>query len=442
MAAAHPAAVAAAVDILPVAAVMGGIGLVGIAGMAGEQSESLEQGTLAAHLKERYSGAETAVRNAMQDQREIAIAAGLQVQRLIARARIAFRNDLNKKVEAVDEAGRSILSEIDSALAQLGRADTTAVKQAGDRAQAAADKLAVPAQMPQVRSFGPMYLFSFLPFQTLTVRGDFPAEYPGGESPLLTINGKSFKAHSYDTQSLAFSLPTGAFAAVESQVPLWGRADLAIPWEQPRFDSFARAGYQNFVVVGLLPHSPGRVTIEHRIDSSRSEEIRRSSNAFSLGAEPGETEQTACLTLEPKDLAAGWSVKAGSGSVQLPAQTGSGWQDLGMQTEDDRSVCWRVRLGIANADQAASADPLPGRPMLWRISAVLRRDVSESRSTSETFDLAWGGNRLFNYPAGSWKLRYAKYGGTEVEFTATDRSSPLFRVDADARSVKVSAYPF
>jgi hypothetical protein len=105
---------------------------------------------------------------------------------------------------------------------------------------------------------------------------------------------------------------------------------------------------------------------------------------------------------------------------------------LGRQSENDSSVCWRIRLAPAGLAQSFA----------WKISATINREAIDARTESETFDLAWGGSRSFRYPTGSWKVRYAKYDGTEAEFTSTDRTSPLFRVEADTRSVRVSAYPF
>jgi len=437
VAAAHPAAVAAAVDMLPFAAAAGGIGLIGLAGMAGHRGDEFEPGAFGALLNERQAAVAAAATTAMQEQREPALAAALEVHRAIVRARIAFRDELGRKPDEFGAGAKSAIAGIDSSLALLAQGSPAAIGNAVEAARAVADKLAVPAQVPQVRSFGPHYLFSSLPFQSLTIRGHFPDGYPEGSLPRLTINGKSVEAHAYDTQGIAFTLPTGALGTAESHVPVWTRADLSIPWDQPRFESFARSGFESFVVVGLLPHAPGRVTIERRVTSARSEEATRRSDAFSLGAEAGELEQAACLTLTPTDLAEGWRLKPGSGSLDFPAGTPPSFQDLGRLSGDERSVCWRVRLGTPG-----TGDPNPASTMLWGISAVLRREVGETRIESETFDLAWGSNRVFNYPAGTWKLRYAKYGGQEIEFTGTDRSSPLFRVDADLRSVKVSAFPF
>ncbi len=437
VAAAHPGALAAVAEFLPIAAVMGGIGLIGIAGIAGHQGDAGEPGTLGALLNEREASVAAVANAAMLEQREPVLAAALEADRAIVRARVAFRGELNRKPEALGEREKMALAGIDSSLARLGQGTPDAIKDAGDKARALAGKLELPAGMPQVHSFGPHYLFSSLPFQSLTIRGDFPARYPEGVLPRVTINGKSIEAHSYDAQSIAFTLRTGVLGTAESQATAWTRADLSIPWDTPRFDSFKRAGFDSFVVVGLLPHAPGRVTMERRLSSVRSEEAARTSNTFSLGAGAGELEQAACLTLTSKEIAEGWKVKPGSGSLAFPSGTTPSFQDLGRQSEDERSVCWRVRLVTSG-----SVDAQTTGATLWSISALLRREVREWRTELETVDLAWGGSRVFNYPAGTWTLRYAKYGGKEVEFTGADRSSPLFRVDADARSVRISAYPF
>ncbi len=444
-AATHSAVLAAIADFAPVAIAIMSVGAIAIAGNAGSPRETHEPGTLGAYLKEKEAAVATVVKSAMQSEREVTVTSALQVQRSVARARIAFREGLDLKLDALSEPQRRYRTELESTIAALERNENRAVKEAGDRAQAIADRLPVPAQGPQLRSYGPVYLFPFLPFQSIAIRGSFPPEYPKGVVPQLSINGKSYKAYAYDTQSLSFSVPTSELSPAESQAIVWNRADLAIAWDGPTFDSFLRSAQDNFVVVGVLPHSPGRATMEHRLSIVRTEEATRTSDAFLRDEILGEEEQTGCLSLTPKELADGWRVKAGSGafvSMAPDRELERPWQDLGLDSENGRSICWRVRHGLASAGRVAPADSNPGRIALWKISATLLREVSESRIESETFDLPWGGSRVFNYPAGSWKLRYAKYGGAVTEFSGTDLSSPLFRVDSDARSVKIRAYPF
>lgn len=434
VAAAHSGLIAAAIELAPIAVAIAGVGYLGIAGVAGHQSDTFSPGTLGHFLQEKQASIASLSTNAMRDQREVGLAALLQTARLVVRTRFALRDQLGSKLESLDAPAKAAVSNIDATLQVLGQANTAAVREAGDRAQAAADQLAVPTQFPQVRSYGPHFLFSSLPFQTITIRGDFPRQYPAGVVPELRIEDRTYKAFAYDSQGLSFSLPSDALGAAHSQTILWKKADLTVPWDQPRFDTFARAGYDNFVVIGLLPHSAGRVTIDHRVTASRTEEATRASDAFSLSPGLGETEQTACLSLGVKEIAEGWRVKPGSGALipVTPAASAGDWQDLGRQSENERSVCWKVSLPPSAAN----------RPYAWKVSALIRRETLEARMASETFDLAWGGNRSFPYPPGTWKVRYEKYDGTQTEASSADRVSPLFRVETDTRNVKVSAFPF
>ena len=91
------------------------------------------------------------------------------------------RNDPRCAVaEALKEPEKSFKAGIEATIASLGGGADQEIRQAGERAQLIADKLRLPAQAPQLRSFRPVFLFSFLPSQTRSVNGSFPAEYPNG----------------------------------------------------------------------------------------------------------------------------------------------------------------------------------------------------------------------------------------------------------------------
>jgi hypothetical protein len=437
-AAAHPAAVAAAVDFVPFAVTVGAIGAIGLAGVAGSQPETHDPGTLGAFLQEKNAAVAAIVQGAMQDGREVVIVAGLQVQRSIARARIAFRESLRLKDDGLGAAEKAYKGELESSIAGLGVGENLAIKAAGDRAQSVADRLAVPAEAPQVRSFGPVYLFSSLPFQSITIRGSFPAAYPAGVVPQLKIDGRIYKAHSVDAQGLQFSIPAKDLADPESQAIAWRKAQLEIPWDKPIFDAFARAGFENFVVLGVLPHSAGRGTIEHRVNTVRREERARKSEDFAQDPVLGDFATTRCLELAPEEVRQGWRLKPGSGTFSAKAAAAFSWRDLGLQSQNDGSICWRAQP--VHSERGPTGDTAD--EATWAISAVAMRDVGETRTESESFDLAWGARRVFKYPEGSWKLRYAKTIGSPAEFDRTDLTSPLVRVESDARGVTISAYPF
>jgi hypothetical protein len=370
----------------------------------------------------------------------------LQVQTAIARAHVAYKDSLDVKANALGEPERNFKAEIGSAITSLGGAANQEIKKAGDRAQVIADKLRLPGGAPQVRSFGPIFLFPFLPFQSVNVGGSFPVEYPNGAIPQLTVNGKSYKALGYEAQSLTFSVRTVDLDAAEPEAIVWRKGELTIPWNKPMFDPFSRVGYENFVVIGVLPHSFGRAAVEHRTNTVRREEKARLSDDFLPDSNPGGMEESRCLTLSPQELSDGWRVKAGSGAfvskVRIEGESNIDRQDLGLQSENDRSICWRVRA-IHGADgYTAAQNANSSGEMAWSISAMIWRDVNDSAVASEEIDLAWGSRHAFAYAAGTWKLRYSKFGGSPTEVQTADVSNPLVRINSDGHSVTISTYPF
>jgi hypothetical protein len=432
-AATHASVVAAAVDVAPIVLATGAIGALGVMGAAGDDRETHNAGTLGDFLARNQAEADRLVELAMKSQQETLVASGLQAQRAIARARIAYRDSLNTKDAALGTPERTFEADFVAVISILASGDNRAIKEAGDRARSVADRLRLPEGTPQLRSYGPLYLFAFLPFQTVSIRGTFPAAYKDRVLPQLTVNGKAYAAYSYSTDSLDFSVTTSALISGDSPGEIsWIKAELSIPWDQPLFGSLSRDKYKHSVVIGVLPDSPGRATVDHALGAVRIEEKIRTSDEFALKPEldPG---QTRCLQLSAQELSEGWKIVKGSGKAALAASTpGSGARDHGLQSEDDSSVCWSV---------SAAEDPT-GKVPAWQISARIRREVADSRVVSEAFDMRWGENRTFPYTPGTWKVRYSLFNRGVTEEDTTDTANPFVRIASDGRSMTVRTYPF
>ncbi len=422
-AATHATAVAAAIDIAPLVLLTGAIGAIGLAGVARNDVPSYDAGTLGAALQARYTEVELVVRGALTNGQEGLVAAGLQVQRAIARARVAYRGSLDTKVDALGAPEQAFERDLAGMVATLSSGDRLAVKATGDRAQIVADRLPFPAGAPQVRSFGPLYLFSFLPFQTIAVRGTFPAEYEKGQVPRLSIDGKTYTAYSYSTQSIEFSVATSALASAEDRPGeiSWHKGEVVIPWNRPLSDPLARGGYSNFVIIGVLPDSLGRATLDVATNVVRTEENLRASEDFRLD----DSGQARCLRLSAQELTDGWKIIPATGRVET-----AGPADAQFQSEDERSICATAR----------AVEPAEGGA--WRVTARIGRTVTESRVTSESFDLKWGENRTFAPPPGKWSLRYSLFNRGFVEVDGPDAAGQFLRVASDARGIAIRTYPF
>ena len=445
VAAAHASAIAAAIDVAPLVLFAGAVGTAGLLGGPGNESELYEPGTLGGFLRKAQNEIDLLVRDAMRDQREAVVAAGLQAERAVSRARVAYRESLGRKDADLGPSERKFETEVGRILADLAAGANESIDAAGERARQLGNALRFPDGAPEVFSFGPQYVFAFLPFQTITIRGRFPAAYEKTEVPRLTVNGKSYPAYSYGTESIEFSVPAGSLPPSGGPDTIaWHKAELAIPWTRPLFDPLQRSGYSNFVVLGVLPDSPGRATVEHRTDVAGTEEQTRTSGAFELEPPLEGSRETRCLELSAEDVAAGWKLVPGSARIAFGPLAGSaggaGAENLGLASETSRSACWSVRA--AQADGSDTADR--GQRMQsgsWKITAGVRREVLRSSIARESFDLSWGARRTFPYPPGTWKMRYALFNRAPAE-TDKARSSAFIRIAADSQGVTIRTFPF
>lgn len=400
-------------------------------------------GTFGAFLQHSQTEAHGLVQAAMQAQREVLVVAGLQVQSAIARAQAAYRDKLNLKIERLGDQEQKFKADMGSVIADLKSATDSTQKGAGDRAQLIAANLRLTTDVPQLRSYGPVFLFPFLPTQSITLRGSFPVSYGRSSVPELSVNGKSYKAFEYQADTLQFSIPTAAFEAAEPQAIVWKRAELIVPWDRPVWNITTSGELAKFgIEIGVLPNSFGRMSMEHKIPKLRQEEKARVSDDYLFDASDHDVEENRCLMLTPQELSDGWRIRPGTGAFVLNTRfegtQNADWKDLGLQSESDRSVCWRALAVHAGATESGNASS----KIIWRISAKIWREVSDPGVASESVDLAWGSQHYFNYAAGTWKLRYSRIGGSVKEVESSDLSNPLIMVRSDASSVMVSIYPF
>jgi hypothetical protein len=401
-------------------------------------------GTFGAFLQDSQTEVQSVVQAAMQTQREVLVVAGLQAQTAIARAQAAYRDKLKLKFERLGDQEKEFKADLESVIADLKSGPDAMQKEAGDRAQLIAANLRLSAGAPQLASYGPIFLFPFLPTQSVTLRGKFPESYARSSVPELSIDGKSYKAFDYQTDGLQFTIPTAAFEAAEPRAIVWKRAELVVPWDTPVWNiatSVERAKFS--IVMGLLPNSFGNMNMQHKTARLRQEETVKASDDFLFDASDHDVEDNRCLTLTPQELSDGWRIRRGSGAFVLNTRfegtQNADWKDLGLQSESDRSVCWRA-LTVHGGSAAESGNP--SSKIMWSISARIWREVSDPDLASDSVDLAWGSKHYFKYVAGTWKLRYSRIGGSTKVLESSDLSNPLIKIISDASSVMISVYPF
>ena len=404
-----------------------------------------DSGNLGAFLATSQAEVRVLVQRAKQAQREVLVVAGVRAQNVLARGRVAFKDSLSLSASALGEQEKQFKSELESLITNLYSPVDMTVKDAGERAQAIAYRLRPSSAAPLLNASGPIFLFSSMPFQSITVRGNFPSSYTGEAVPRLSIDGKSFKAFEYGGDRIGFNVPTTDLDAADTGQILWKTGVISVPWV-PSSNFFSTPEIEPLAVeFAILPGSFGRMSIDHAIITVRTEEKTRISREFPLDAGSTEATNRQCLVMTPQELADGWRIKSGT-SAFVPSAGQAGPQNMGawmlnLVSETEQAACWSAST-FHTADAPASQTAAAGGLTSWKISSTIWREVKDSGTTQEHVDLAWGSQHHFKYPAGTWKLRYSRTGSGEKELTSADASQPLIRVSTDASGVAVSIYPF
>ncbi|MBI3374575.1 MAG: hypothetical protein HY017_22850 [Betaproteobacteria bacterium] len=407
--------------------------------------EPATPGSFDAFLAASQSEVRILVQRAMQARREVLVVAGVRARSAIAHGRAAFRDSLSRSVSALGEQEKSFKGELETLVSKLYSPADIDVKDAGERAQAIAYRLRSSGAVPLLNSNGPIFLFPSIPSQSINVSGNFPASYTGEAVPQLTIGGKSYKAFDHGPDRLSFAVPTLELNAAEPAEILWKTGVISVPWTPPSRFFSAQEIEQLGIEIAVLPHSFGRMSMDHTITTTRTEEKTRVSREVSPDTANTEAPNRQCLVLAPQELAEGWRIRPGT-SAFVPGAGRAGLQNmdiwkLGLLSETEQAVCWRASAADM-ADAPAIQSAYAGGRAEWRISATIWREVKESGITRKNVDLAWGSRHYFRYPAGTWKLRYSKTGSAATELAAADESHPLIRVSTDSSGVTVRIYPF
>jgi hypothetical protein len=227
-----------------------------------EVLQAYPAGTFGAFLQDRLAEVKQLATAAMSGQREGFVVAGLKTQGALENALSAYAGRLGLKMASLEENEQKFVTEMQEIMADLRSEGDLKHRYAGDRARTLAASLPAASGRPRLSPNGPIWLFPFLPSQSFTVSGSFPAGYEASRLPELVLNGKRFPAFNYQADSLQFHIPTAEFAAPEPKTIVWRNAQLEVPLAgQPAY----AAGSAKFdLQMALLPHSFGYMTVEHQ----------------------------------------------------------------------------------------------------------------------------------------------------------------------------------
>lgn len=421
--------------------------LTGSSGLAGCDPGTVATASvlLGNKLDDLTTGVQGVIAGAGLEARGLVTQTGSQVLQVIDQARIAFEGSLSTAVDKVDEATHARLNQIEQLVAEFTADAFGKATALQSQAQQLILTLPFANGQPQVRSWTPHFV-SGRETVSVVVDGIFTQSQQPGSTPRLAMGGTTITPDTgaNTTQRLVFVVPAAAFPAGAADAVTPVSAALTVPYHSPILRTDKTATYR--LLLGVLPASPGRITLTRLVRQSvHEQQSMRSAQLHQQGAEDGTPPEDGHVTNDYCTDAiqqSGWRIAAGGLRFVLDNQAGG--------PERGENIAWTKKyLHVGNSDRQCVRVWTKSYSKAWiggwhsgDIDFHLEWTIEGTRElTTWTVDapmsLQWGERKVFDLPSGEWKIRYEPFRGAPVEINEAVRTEWVTVAQAP-RSVSVS----
>jgi hypothetical protein len=257
----------------------------------------------------------------------------------------------------------------------------------------------------------------------------------------LTIGNQTINASGFGTTFMTFNVARTLCGPATANVVESCSATLNVPWDASRwYNVFGRnVAHGVFKLeLGVLPLSPGKLTLAHQTTAKQHEDLVRPSDVFTFDSSNDDIEENRSLRLTGDEVAAGWRIVPNSARFDLVEHIegveGHDWYNMGYQGGSDAEVIWRARTERKHAGSSGK--------IRWRIVCHIARDVTTMPTVNEDVTLTWALARSFDYPAGKWKATWRRFDGASRDITKTDIDSSYLQIIATGDSFRLTTFGF
>jgi hypothetical protein len=413
-----------------------------VQGQVGAIVGSISVGAVIARLGDQLASLIDQARNAGN---ALQMEAGREVYLALQNAKNAYSESLNETFDRADKSVKSTISQLHSAADDVSRNAFGSLDQLTRRMQTTVNSLPFRQHQPQVAGVRPRFLTptsSGTPLQ-VTYEGNFEFASRTGFTPALSVSGHVVPVVNNTTQELGFQIPRsllGIPGSIAADAVHYIPVELSVPWQESKLFGIRRSRRTDTyrLLVGVLPASPGQISVTHYTTRDVVERRRFSSNEFvqcSL-AECGNNDHLDVPYCVSPD--AGFTIVRGTSSFDQ--RWNEGQNSHTFVSDDGGKACYNVSTVHKTIGASGKA--------IWRISfdEEKRTAVPDSTVTivndSQKIGLHWGDQLTFPYPAGSYLVQFTGFDGTRGAFRSADASNRLLTIaDQAGNLVLVAAKP-
>jgi hypothetical protein len=387
--------------------------------------------TLAAALNKIGDRVDSSIEKAGTVANGVVIRAGGEVWAEIDNMRNAAKDVLDKLVKDLDATMTKQLAQISSDANALERKTAQDAERVLSLAQATANIIPFSRTQPQVTFISPGYgvYNPDAPQETilLTLRGNFFDSSRPGMAPFATVAGGQVNPVEVTTEHIMFSIPTRILAPTqELAVPLV-KIPITIPYKETKLLVFNSRQEAKFTaaLVGLPP-SPGVISITITTDLDVPARDQRTTTQDNIQSDKDDHDEIRCGPNESK------TIDPASVRMVLDHVEGNSWTANPVRLNNP-SVCWHFRTehhGLGTSDK------------LWfHFTYSVTYTVHTSTSSTQALTLKWGDSKVFNAPAGHYKITYKSFDGSTQEFLASNHDNRFIDISDEGGGVRIAARP-
>lgn len=359
--------------------------------------------TIGALINQLMNRVDNSIRQAESAGQGLVIQAGSTLHLSLENAKIAYAESLDKTFDRVDQTTQGVFNQLQSLTTQMESQVASDANEIISKAQTITNTLPFSTKLPQVSHFTPSYLApSNQPYPvTIEIKGNFIYSSNGGYTPQLNVNGKLFNPIQNTTQTLKFTVPVNTLAPNFDNTFNYTTAELIVPYESGlAFTKRKEAKYQ--IVFGVLPNSPGRIRIKHKIQRIVHEEQTKSTQGWKQYSSNDDITHTYCSEGFP-----GWNIK-NANFIREWSQGNENDQWSKRLISSNPKVCYEVVTVHHRVGTSGKVD--------FHFDFTLYRDKPVEEWVEENINLNWGESRTFDYRPGTWAVIIDSFDGKHNEY--------------------------
>lgn len=358
---------------------------------------------------------------------------GAQVQTLVAQAKDAYKDDLDKTISSLDAKQQKVISDIDGVLkkAQGGLSVTTS------EILTITNTLPLADHFPQVRSYSGTIISPNLSASVIVkLDGNFFDAPNEGYDAVLKIGDTTIKNIGKTTAELEFPVPQKLFSKTPEKIE-YNPFSIEVDYKKRSLLVFTKkqvATFNFFFVV--LPERFGSVVFEltQLVDTTLWQDAVCPNLDWNTHNNQDDDQTRGC-TMED-----GWICDVASVHPQLVHEENRkdhDWFDRG-SASSPTFAGWHF---LATTRHGAFGNY--GGVTVNLLYKKYKKTQILSTTKGKDTPLQWGDSKVFNIPpSASWKLTFKQFDGAIKEIASSEQQSPYIKVETAGSQITVKLAPF